>query len=369
MKALVTGGAGLIGSHIVDKLLEKDYEVKILDNLEKPTHLNGKPDYIPSNAEFIVGDVRSIQDWKKALYDVDIIFHEAATGGFTSKTNQYIESNSLGTSNMFEAIIKNKFPIKKIVIASSVAVYGEGKYSCKIHGIIYPKQREIEQLKKKEWEVKCPICKNHVNPLLTDEAKPIDPQSMYSISKYDQETISILLGKQYNIPVVALRYFVTYGPRQSLTNPYTGVCSIFSTQILNKKSPVIYEDGLQTRDFIYVEDVAEANILAMENPKANYETFNVGTGNPTSVSSIAKKLMELYGEEVPLNFPGSFRLADVRHIVADTSKIKRILNFKPKYSFDEGIKKYIDWVKSKGDIKEYFSSAQEEMKKSGIIKD
>jgi len=368
MRALVTGGAGFIGSHIVDKLIQKGYKVKILDNLEKPTHLDGKPDYIPKGVEFLIGDTRKISDLEKALEKIDVIFHEAATGGFTLNISKYIDSNSLGTAKIFEVIIKKRLPIKKIVLASSVAVYGEGKYYCKKEGVVYPKQRNAKDLQNAEWEVKCPKCQKNVRPILTDEEKPIDPQSMYSISKYDQEKMSILLGKQYNIPVTALRYFVTYGPRQSLFNPYTGVCSIFSTRILNNLPPIIYEEGLQTRDFVYIEDVVEANILALENSKANFEIFNVGTGQAVSIRNIAEKLIDLYGSNLKPEFPGSFRSADVRHMMADISKIKKILGFKPKYTFDDGIKKYIEWIKSKKNIKEYFSEAQKKLEKNYIIR-
>ena len=334
MKVLVTGGAGLIGSHIVDKLLAKNHEVKILDNLEEVTHLHGKPAYIPKEAEFILGDMRNYSNLEKALKDVDIIFHEASFGGFTPDIEKYVDSNSLGTARMFEVIIQKKLPIKKIIVASSGSVYGEGMYLCSEHGIIYPKQRELKDLKNKEWEMKCPTCRKEATPIQTDEDKPLDPQAIYSITKYDQERMTLLLGKQYDIPVTALRYFVTYGPRQSLTNPYTGIFSIFSTRILNNLPPIIHEDGLQTRDFIFVEDVADANILAMENPKANQEVFNVGTGKAHSVKYLAEELIRSYNKDLSPKNSGSFREADVRHIIPDTSKIRNILGFEPKYTFD-----------------------------------
>ena len=366
MKALVTGGAGFIGSHIVDLLLKNGYEVRILDNLELPTHLNGKPSWIPEEAEFLKGDVRNEADIQKALEGVDFIFHEAATGGFTPEISKYVDNNSLGTAKMIEMIIKKDYPIKKMVVASSIAVYGEGKYKCPEHGIVYPDVRPISQLLRAEWEVKCPICKSILTPLPTDEDTPVSPEKVYSITKYDQERLFITLGRDYGIPSVALRYFVTYGPRQSIFNPYTGVCSIFSTRILNSKPPIIYEDGNQSRDFVYVGDVATANLLVAKSQKANYEVFNVGTGNPITILDVASTLSKKYGKDVEPMLRGEFRSGDVRHMVADITKIKK-LGFEPKHTFEQGIQKYIDWIKSKGKVQEYFSDAEILLKKMGVI--
>jgi len=368
MRALVTGGAGFIGSHLVDRLLEKGYEVRIIDSLEKPTHLDGKPKYLNEKAEFILGDICDEDCLKKSLEKVDVVFHLAAVGGFTGEITKYFNSNSVGTGKLFETIIKNKIPIKKIVVASSIAVYGEGKYFCEEHGNVYPKQRVIENLEKKEWEQKCPTCGKEAKAIPTGEEKPVDPQSIYSITKYDQEKTAILLGKQHEIPVVALRYFVTYGPRQSITNPYTGICSIFSTRIMNDSPPIIYEDGLQSRDMIYVDDLVEANILAMENSSANYQVFNVGTGKAVNVIEVAEKLISLYGKNLTCEFNGNFREADVRHLIADVGKIHEVLGFEAKHDFESGIKKYVEWIKGEKEIKDYFSEAQDELKLKKIVK-
>ncbi len=266
MRALVTGGAGFIGSHIVDLLLSRGYDVRVFDNLELPTHALGVPAYLSPEAEFIQGDMRDPDALAAALHGVDVILHQAATGGFTAHFANYIACNSLGTALMLEVIRDGNLPVKKIVVASSIAVYGEGKYRCAEHGVTFPTPRPIEQLERCEWEVRCPECDEELSPLLTDEHTPVEPATAYAISKYDEERLALVFGRQTGIPTVALRYFVTFGARQSVHNPYTGVCSIFSTRLLNGLPIIIYEDGHQTRDFIYVTDVARANLFVLEEP-------------------------------------------------------------------------------------------------------
>ena len=231
MKALVTGGAGLIGSHIVDLLIQKSHQVRIMDNLAKPTHLHGKPDWIPPEAEFFEGDVRNREDLDQALEGVDWVFHQAADGGFTSAISHYFTNNSLPTAVLYE-LIRDKHPVKKVVVASSQAVLGEGRYACAEHGIFAPKPRSIEQLANRDWEHHCPICGSPMKGSPNDETQ-VDPFLPYAMSKYWNEMLALNLGKLYQVPTVALRYSLTYGPRQSLFNPYTGICSIFSTRILN----------------------------------------------------------------------------------------------------------------------------------------
>src|SRR3989338_6004890 len=223
MKALVTGGAGFIGSHIVDLLLEQGYEVRVFDNLEFPTHAQGLPSYLSRNVEFMQGDMRDKDAITKAIRNVDVVLHQAATGGFTPNFSSYIACNSLGTAQMLEIIINDRLPVKKIVLASSIAVYGEGKYRCAEHGIIFPSLRSVEQMEQGAWEVKCIHCGAPLEPLLVDEEKPVNPATAYSVSKYDQERLVSIFGRYTGIPTVALRYFITYGPRQSVHNPYTGV--------------------------------------------------------------------------------------------------------------------------------------------------
>lgn len=342
MRVLVTGGAGFIGGHIVDKLLAKGYEVTVLDCLEEPTHYNKSPNYLAKNVLFIEGNILETEKLKEALRGVSVIFHEAATGGFTNNVSKYYEWNTLATAKLWECIEKEKIKLKKFIVASSVAVYGEGKYACKKCGVVFPSPREQVQLEKKKWNLCCPKCEGYVIAQATDEKKPVHPLLHYSQSKYDQERISLIAGKRLTIPVVALRYFLTYGPRQSATNQYTGVCSLFLRQILEGKSPLIYEDGLQTRDFVYVDDIAEANMFVLENEGANNKVLNVGSGKPTAIKYIAENIAKELGKEIAITASNQFRLGDVRDIFADITAIQA-LGFKPKVTVEEGIRKYVRW--------------------------
>jgi dTDP-L-rhamnose 4-epimerase len=364
MKALVTGGAGLIGSHIVDLLLKGGHQVRILDNLAKPTHLFGKPAWIPADVDFMLGDVRSREDLDKALEGVDWVFHQAADGGFTNAISHYFTNNSLPTAVMYE-LIRDKHPVKKVVTASSQAVFGEGKYFCVEHGPVYPKPREIAQLRKKDWEIHCPHCGQPVKGVPIDESH-VNPLLPYAMSKYMNEILALNLGKLYDIPTVALRYSLTYGPRQSISNPYTGICSIFSTRIINNKPPVIYEDGCQTRDFVFVEDVARANLCVAENDGANYQVFNVGTGVATTVLDFVSTLCRVYGRNVLPELRGEFRPGDFRHLSSDATRL-RSLGWAPQVSLEEGLRRYASWIQGFGSIEEYFSDAERVLKNTRVI--
>lgn len=346
MRALVTGGCGFIGGHIVDKLLANGYEVTVLDCLEAPTHQNGEPNYLPKNVRFIQGNILESEKIHAALEGADVIFHQAATGGFTENISKYYEWNTLATARLWECIIEKKLRIKKFIIASSVAVYGEGKYRCEKCGIVFPSPRKTGQLENRQWELCCPHCKKIVVPLPTDEEKPVNPLLHYSQSKYDQERICLIMGQKTGIPVVALRYFLVYGPRQSPTNPYTGICSIFARAFLQNKKPIIFEDGVQTRDFVYVEDVADANLFVLEKEEANNKVFNVGTGTPTTIKHVVETIAKELGKKPSYEIEEKYRLGDVRHIFADISSL-RALGFSPKISFELGIKKYLEWIKNK----------------------
>ena len=367
MKALVTGGAGFIGSHIVDLLLERGLQVRVFDNLELPTHTLGMPAYLAREAEFVLGDMRNRDQVRKALQGIDVVIHQAATGGFTPRIADYISSNSLGTAQMLEIIRDEKLPVEKIIVASSIAVYGEGKYRCSKHGDICPGVRPIKQLEQREWEVKCPHCGAELTPLSTDEETSVQPATAYGISKYDQERLVLMFGEQTGIPTVALRYFVTYGPRQSVHNPYTGVCSIFSSRIMNNLPIVIYEDGNQTRDFVFVRDVARANVFVLEDSRADFRVFNVGTGQATSIRQLAHLLQKCLGKEQQIDYPGKFRPGEVRHIVAGVSGLAE-LGFRAEWPVNGGLQAYVDWLKEQGPIPEYFGSAERELKDSGVVR-
>lgn len=367
MKALVTGGAGLIGSHIVDLLLERGYEVRILDNLEPCTHLEGKPDWVPADAEFIQGDMRNLEDVEKAVTGVDVIFHQAAYGGFAPELAKMTDVNACGMARILEVIRTRHLNVQKIVTASSQAVYGEGKYLCSGCGSCYPEPRPIPQLQGGDWEMRCPRCHATMRGLPIEEEAPLKLNSVYALSKYYEERLTLALGREWGIPAVALRYSLTFGPRQSVFNPYTGICSIFTTRLLNGLPPVIYEDGNQSRDFVFVKDVALANLLAMEKDEANYRVFNVGTGKGTSVMEFAGLLCEAYGVSVKPVTPGEYRPADVRHLTADNSKISA-LGWHPTVRLAEGIRAYASWILSRPSPSEYFSEAEKILKGMRIVR-
>ena len=352
-KVLVTGGAGFIGSHLVDRLLEEGFEVTVYDSLEKQVHGEEQrvPDYLTRDAEFIRGDVRD----RDALYDAikgkQVVFHEAAAVGVGQSMYEiarYTEINTMGGAILLDILANEKHQVEKVLVASSMSIYGEGKYDCPKCGVISPKLRPDSQMAKCDWEMHCPKCGATAKPLPTDEDKPLYPTSIYAINKRDHEEMFISTGVAYKLPTVALRYFNVYGPRQALSNPYTGVCAIFGSRILNDHAPIIFEDGLQSRDFINVRDIAEANILALRSDKANYEVFNVGSGKSISVLEIANILIDRVGKVEGLvpQIVEKFRAGDIRHCFADITKIRTLLGFEPKVSFEDGMTELTDWVAS-----------------------
>ncbi len=369
MHALVTGGAGLIGSHLVDALLSRGYEVTILDNLEPQTHPFGKPAWIPAKAKFVHGDIRDAALWKKVLDGVDVIFHQAAFGGFTPEISYYLHANATGTALMLETIAQHRFPVQKIVAASSQAIYGEGSYDCPEHGVQYPQPRSLQQFESGVWELQCPICGQSMTPRRITEDKPYDGKTPYAISKFATERLILNTGQQMNLPTVALRYSVTYGPRQSIYNPYTGVVSIFSTRILNHLPPVIYEDGNQTRDFTYVSDIVSANIFCMENEACNWQPFNAGGGQAITVNRLIQALFNLYGiEDLGVEFAGSlYRPGDARHMVPNPSKLEA-LGWKAEVALETGLQRYGEWIAAQGDVKEYFSAAQQRLQELQVVR-
>lgn len=344
-KILVTGGAGFIGSHLVDRLVKDGKDVVVLDNFDPQVHQGKKPDYLNKNAVYVEGDVRDEKALKKSLKDVDTIFHFAAKVGVGQsmyEIKEYVGANTLGTAVFWEHIISNKLDINKFIVASSMSIYGEGAYSCAKCGIVTPYLRREKDLKEKKWEPFCPDCGSKLTPLATGENKKLLSTSVYALTKKDQEELSLNIGISYRIPTAALRFFNVYGPRQSLSNPYTGACAIFSSRIKNKKAPLIYEDGLQTRDFIDVKDIVRSSILVMNNEKADYRVFNVGTGKAITIGNVAKTLIDLYGENIEPEIANHYRVGDIRHCYADIGKIKEI-GFTPKIKLKEGLKNLVEW--------------------------
>ncbi len=368
MKVLVTGGCGFIGSHLVDRLIKEGHRVKVYDILEPQVHLGKKPSYLNKEAEYIFDDIRNKEKLKETLKDIDIVFHQAAQVGVGQsmyEIEKYVSHNSLGTAILLDLIVNTKNNIKKIIVASSMSIYGEGAYECKECGVVCPILRDDEQLKNKDWEMKCPKCNKEVKPQATAEDKPLFPTSIYATTKRSQEEMCLEVGTAYNIPTVALRYFNVYGPRQSLSNPYTGVAAIFLSRVKNDKEPFIFEDGRQSRDFIYISDIVEANILAMNKDKANYDFFNVGTGKPHSILDIADTIISLYNKNLKPEILGKFRAGDIRHCYSDISKISKKLGYKPKVSFEEGMKKLKSWSETQV-ARDLTEKAQDELKKRGL---
>ena len=365
-RALVTGGAGLIGSHVADLLVREGWEVRVLDNLEAQTHRRGRPSWINDRAEFIEGDLRDRETISAALDKIDIVFHQAAYGGYMPEIAKYVHVNSLGTAQMLEVICEKNPPVRKIVVASSQAVYSEGTGECPEHGIVFPSVRPVEQLRKGDWEVHCPLCSAITRSVPTPENAPVGGETVYGLTKVDQEKLVLLWGKQTGIPTVALRYSCTYGPRQSIFNPYTGVIAIFCTRLLNNLAPVLYEDGEQTRDFSFVEDIASANLLAAETDKLDGSPVNVGSGTGTPIRQIAEQLSSALKIDIAPEINGEFRPGEMRHLTSDTTRI-RAIGYKPDVDLAEGIARYIDWIRSQSDIRDYFSEAAEILRNKGIV--
>ena len=364
--ALVTGGAGLIGSHLTDLLLREGWNVRVLDNLEPNTHRRGKPSWINPKAEFVEGDMRDRETISAVLDKIDIVFHQAAYGGYMPEISKYVHVNSLATAQMLEVIREKNLAIKKIIVASSQAVYSEGAGTCPTHGLVFPPVRPVEQLRRGDWQVHCSICGEITKSAPTPENAPVGGETVYGLTKVDQEKLVLLWGKQIGIPTVALRYSCTYGPRQSIFNPYTGVIAIFCTRLLNNLPPVLYEDGEQTRDFSFVEDIARANLLAAETDKLDGLAVNVGSGKGVAIREVAEILSDLLKIDIEAEARGEFRPGEMRHLTSDTTKV-RAAGYKPQIELSDGIQRYIDWIKTQSDIRDYFSEAEQILKSKGIV--
>jgi dTDP-L-rhamnose 4-epimerase len=365
-RALVTGGAGLIGSHVADLLVREGWRVRILDNLEPNTHRRGKPAWINRAAEFVHGDLRDRATIENALSDIDIVFHQAAYGGYMPEMAKYVQVNSFGTAQMLEIIREKNLPIKKVIVASSQAVYSEGAGECSKHGLVFPKVRPVEQLQHGDWSVRCPICHQPTTSVATPEEAPVGGETVYGLTKVDQEKLVLLWGKQVGIPAVALRYSCTYGPRQSIFNPYTGVIAIFCTRLLNNLSPVLYEDGEQTRDFSFVEDIARANLLAATTDALDGRPVNVGSEKGVTVREIAQRISDALGIRIAPEINGEFRPGEMRHLISGTDTI-RAAGYAPQVDLAEGIDRYLDWIRSQSDVRDYFSEASETLRNKGIV--
>lgn len=376
---LITGGAGFIGSNLVRKLTEIGYQVVVLDNLSSQIHGQNPEESSPlyrsiltnPKIKIILGSVTSRLDWENALRDIEAVIHLAAetgTGQSMYEIEKYVDVNIHGTALLLDILANKPHKVKRIVVASSRAIYGEGRYKCPLHDIVYPYTRKESDMKKGDFNCKCPVCGGEVELLATTEDSKIHPTSVYGITKQNQEQMVLTVCKSIGISTIALRYQNVYGPGQSLSNPYTGILSIFSTQIKNGNNINIFEDGNESRDFVYIDDIVNATILGLENSDIDGMAFNVGADKPIDVITVAQTLRENYASNIEINVSGNYRVGDIRHNYADIKSSKELLGYIPKVSFKEGISKFCLWVNTQSVPKDKCQESIEEMKSKGLYK-
>ncbi|MDP8217025.1 MAG: GDP-mannose 4,6-dehydratase [Candidatus Kaelpia imicola] len=371
MKAVVSGGCGFIGSHLVDTLLNEEYEVLVYDNLEEQVHQGKKPPYLNKGAEYIYGDIRDYDSFKNVLMDCDYLFHFASMVGVGQSQYQirkYMEVNDLGIANLWDILVNSKNRVKKVIVSASMSSYGEGLYNCDSCGKVKPSLREESQLKDKDWRLHCPNCSSILTPITTTEDTPLVPNSIYALGKKVQEEISLMMGKTYGIPVTSLRFFNVYGSRQSLSNPYTGVCAIFMSRIKNNKSPFVFEDGKQSRDFISVKDVVRAVIGAIKKSESDYKICNLGNGKPYTIESVALELAKLFDKDITPHISGGYRKGDVRHCYASIENAKEYLGWEPEIDLAAGLGELIEWAKNEPAF-DRFDKAFDELIEKNLIKE
>lgn len=346
---LVTGGAGFVGSHLVDALLAAGHRVRVFDNLSPQVHGETLPGYLSPEVELMRGDMQDAAAVHKAMGGIEVVFHLAAAVGVGQsmyEISHYMGANTQGTAVLLQEILNRKARVEKFVLASSMSIYGEGKYLCAHCGEVAPELRGSDQLKSKQWEMVCPRCHETLTPIPTDESKLLQCSSIYALSKKDQEEMTLLFGRTYGLPVVALRYFNIYGSRQALSNPYTGVAAIFASRLMNGRAPLVFEDGRQMRDFVSVEDVVQANMSAMDKSSADGKALNIGSGEPISIREVAEALADALHTQVSAEFTQKYRAGDIRHCFADISAARQFLGYEPRVRFAEGVKNLVGWLQS-----------------------
>lgn len=347
-RVLITGGAGFVGSHLADGLLHAGHQVRILDQFTRQVHPTGMPDYLSPHVQVIAGDVRDPHRLKEALTGIDVIFHFAANVGVGQsmyEISRYMSVNTQGTAELLQAILDSRTPVEKLVVASSMSIYGEGRYSCPgCNRSVAPPVRTTAQLRSGKWNLQCDQCGGTLVPHPTDESKPSEINSFYALSKRDQEEMCLIYGRTYDLPVTALRFFNIYGTRQSLSNPYTGVAAIFASRLLNKQAPLVFEDGEQMRDFVSVHDIVRANILAMESRQSNGEVINIGSGAPITIRQVAEILARSLNSTTEPVITHKFRAGDIRHCYADLTKARTLLGYEPRVSHREGFQELAAWL-------------------------
>jgi dTDP-L-rhamnose 4-epimerase len=374
-RVLITGGAGFVGSHLADALAQSGHEVIVFDNLEPQVHGAGstRPTYLDPAHRLVRGDIRDADALAPLVREADVVFHLAAMVGVGQSMYQvrrYADVNVMGMATLLEVLAteRSRLSTRKLLVASSMSIYGEGAYACDACGRVAPHLRPVEQLAAGDWEMHCPRCGAVLRPLPTDEDKPLQPTSIYAITKRDHEEMALAFGQAYDLPAVALRFFNIYGSRQALSNPYTGVAAIFSGRMLAGQTPLIYEDGLQQRDFVHVSDIVQACGLAMANPAADYQVFNVGTGRPTSVLQVADLLAKELGWTGGFEVTRKFRAGDIRHCFADISHIRQSIGYEPRYLFEDGVRELVAWVRQQQAAEGSSRDADQQLAAYGLVR-
>ncbi len=373
MNILITGGAGFIGSHTADALIKNGHRVRLLDNLQKAVHPKGKPGYLNPAAEFILGDVRKKADWEKALAGVDAVYHLAAYQDYLTDFSSFFHTNAVSTALLYEVLVETGQyrDIRKIVVAASQAVMGEGRYRCPdcVQGqeiYVYPQIRSERQLASGQWEHKCPTCDQDLQWVPSDEAV-INPCNQYALSKHSQEQITLQLGNRYEIPSVVMRYSIVQGPRQSFYNAYSGAMRIFALALFYDKAPTIFEDGCQVRDFVNINDVVDANLLVLEHPDADYQMFNVGGGRAWTVNAFYDTMQAIAGRQIEPVVSGYYRFGDTRHIFSETSRLEA-LGWRAKRSVQTSIEDYWSYLNRQQDMEDVLAYAQKHMRQLNVIR-
>jgi dTDP-L-rhamnose 4-epimerase len=369
---LVTGGAGYIGSHLVDALVARDYRVTVLDNLEPQVHRSGTwPSYANPGARYVRGDVRDRAAFEPLVLESEAVVHFAAAVGVGQsmyQVDRYVDVNTRGTSLLLDILANAAHRVEKLIVASSIGVYGEGAYQCATHGPVAPPIRPEAQLAARDWEQRCPVCHAHVSSVPTPEDKALYRDNIYSMTKYHQEEMVLLIGKTYSIPAVATRFFNVYGPRQSLSNPYAGVAAIWLSRLLNGKPPVVFEDGGQLRDFVSIHDVVDCLVLMLETSGADGLPVNIGSGETVTILEIARLLNRLLGTSIEPEVTRAGRTFDIRHNTADITRARQTLGFAPKVSLEQGFTELIEWARTTPDVAEdFFDRAMDELKQKGLL--
>jgi dTDP-L-rhamnose 4-epimerase len=369
MKTLVTGGAGFIGSHLVRSLVERGDEVVVLDSLEPQVH-GGTPPDLPASVELIVGDVGDADAADRALSGVDRVVHLAAAVGVGQSMYEiarYTERNTMATARFLERVVAQRPLPLRLVVASSMSIYGEGEYACEEHGRVAPGPRPEEQLLARSWELSCELCGRELEPVGTSESKALIPTSIYAITKRDHEELCLVTGAAYGIPTVALRFFNVYGPGQALSNPYTGVAAIFASRLLNRRPPIVFEDGEQSRDFIHVSDIVRGILLALESDRASGHAMNLGTGAPTTVAQVARVIADGLGLDTEPELNEQYRAGDIRHCRADVARARELLGFEAQVPFAEGMRDLLGWLQDQHAV-DRVDDATDELAARGLTK-